>query len=106
MIRSRWPILLNALFLLWCAWWYCREAGLGLLMVAGGISALAVARSRALPGSARWIVWGGIVLTVVCLAANVERLVPPDDAPDESRALDRVITVVFAFGLTSLFFRP
>jgi len=106
MIRSRWPILLNALFLLWCAWWYCREAGLGLLVVAGGISALAVARSRALPGSARWIVWGGIVLTVVCLAANVERLVPPDDAPDESRALDRVITVVFAFGLTSLFFRP
>ncbi len=105
MIRSRWPILFNALFLLWCAWWYSRDAGMGLLVVAGGLSGLAVARSRALPGSMRWVVWIGIVLTVVFLAANVERLVPPDDALDESRALDRVVTVVFAFGVASLFFR-
>jgi hypothetical protein len=106
MIRSRWPVFFNALFLLWCAWWYCRDAGTGLLVVAGGLAALAWARRRAWPGTARWVVWSGIVLTVVCLAANVERLVPPDDALDESRALDRVVTVVFAFGVTALFFRP
>ncbi|HRR33044.1 MAG TPA: transglutaminase-like domain-containing protein [Kiritimatiellia bacterium] len=106
MIRSRWPVFFNALFLLWCAWWYCRDGGMELLVVAGGLAALAWVRGRALPGSTRWVIWGGIVLTVVCLAANVERIVPPDDAMDESRTLDRVITVVFACGVTALFFRP
>ena len=106
MTRSRWPVFFNALFLLWCAWWYCRDAGMGLLVVTGVVAVLAWVRSRALPSSARWVVWSGIVLTVACLAANVERIVPPDDALDESRMLDQVVTVIFAFGVTSLFFRP
>ena len=104
--RSRWPVLFCALLLLWCVWWYCRDAGLGLLYFAAGVAAIAVARPRALPGTARWIIWSGLLLTVLCLAANVARLMPPENALGESRAIDRVITIVFALGLTSLFFRP
>lgn len=106
MTRSRWPVFFNALFLLWCAWWYCRDASMGLLVVAGAVAVLAWVRGRALPSTTRWVVWSGVVLTVIFLAANVERIVPPDDALDESRMLDRVVTVIFAFGVTSLFFRP
>ncbi len=104
--RSRWPVVFGALLLLWCAWWYCREASQGLLFLAAGLAAWAVAQPRARPATARWVVWGGIVITVACLAANVTRLVPPESAPEELRTLDRVITVVFAWGLTALFFRP
>jgi transglutaminase-like putative cysteine protease len=43
---------------------------------------------------------------IVCLAANVTRLMPPENAVQESRIIDRMITVVFALGLTALFFRP
>ena len=106
MTRSRWPVFFNALFLLWCAWWYCLDASMCLLVVAGAVAVLAWVRGRALPSTTRWVVWSGVVLTVIFLAANVERIVPPDDALDESRMLDRVVTVVFAFGVTSLFFRP
>jgi hypothetical protein len=106
MTRSRWPVFFAALVLLWCAWWYCRGAGQGLLFAAAGVAAAAVARRRALPGTSRWVIWSGLLLTVVCLAANVERLVPPEDALEESRAVDRMITVAFAAGLTALFFRP
>jgi len=104
--RSRWPVLFSALFLLWCAWWYCRGESQGLLYLASGVAALAVARPRALPGTARWIIWSGLLLTVACLAANVARLMPPENLLGESRAIDRVVTVAFALGLTSLFFRP
>lgn len=103
--RSRCPVFFCALVFVWCAGWYCRETGQGLLFVASVLAMLAVSRPRALPGTARWVIWSGVFLTVVCLAANVERLVPPENAVDESRAIDRVITVAFALGLTALFFR-
>ena len=104
--RSRWPVLFGALVLVWCAWWYCREGSQGLLFLAAGAGALAAARPRALPGTARWIIWGGVALTVACLAANVARLVPPESALAETRSIDRLVTVAFALGLASLFFRP
>lgn len=104
--RSRWPVFFSALILLWCAWWYCREESQGLLFLASGVAAVAVARSRALPGTARWLIWGGVALTVFCLAANVDRLVPPENALEESRAIDRMVTIAFALGLTALLFRP
>lgn len=104
--RSRWPVLFCALTLVWCAWWYCRGEEQGLLYLASGLAALAAARPRALPGTARWVIWTGVLLTVACLAANVARLVPPENALDESRSIDRVVTVAFALGLTALFFRP
>lgn len=104
--RSRWPVFFSALILLWCAWWYCREESQGLLFLASGLSALAVARARALPGTARWVIWSGLFVTVLCLAANVTRLVPPEKALEESRSIDRLITVAFALGLTALYFRP
>jgi len=104
--RSRWPVFFSALILLWCAWWYCRGEDPGLLYLASAVAALAVARPRALPATARWVIWSGIVLAVFCLAANVSRLAPPENALEESRSVDRLITVVFAVGLTALFFRP
>ncbi len=104
--RSRWPVFFSALALLWCAWWYCREESQGLLLLAAGLAALAVARPRAFPGTARWVIWSGVLLTVACLAANVSRLVPPENALGDTRAVDRVVTVAFALGLTALFFRP
>ena len=104
--RSRWPVLFCALILLWCVWWYCREANLGLLYLASGLAAVSVVRSRVLPGTARWVIWSGLLLTILCLAANVTRLMPPENAMGESRAIDRVVTIAFSLGLTSLFFRP
>lgn len=104
--RSRWPVFFCALALLWCAWWYCREDSQGLLHLAAGVSVLALVRPRALPFTARWVIWGGLALAVACLAANVSRLVPPEHALEESRSIERVITVAFALGLTALFFRP
>jgi transglutaminase-like putative cysteine protease len=103
--RSRWPVFLSALILVWCAGWYCRGESQGLLLLTVGLAVLAVVRPRALPGTTRWIVWGGVLLTVLCFAANVTRLVPPEHAVEESRSLDRIITVAFAVGLTALFFR-
>ena len=104
--RSRWPVLLCAVFLMWCAWWYCREDSQGLLYFTCVVAALAAFRPRPLPSTPRWVVWSGIALTVLCLAANVSRLMPPDNAPEESRALDRIITAAYAMGLTALLFRP
>ena len=104
--RSRWPVLLSAAALMWCAWWYCREDTQGLLYLSAVVAALAALRPRPLPATTRRVIWSGIALTVFCLAANVARLMPPDNAPEESRALDRIITVAYAMGLTSLLFRP
>ncbi|MDD4101012.1 MAG: transglutaminase-like domain-containing protein [Kiritimatiellae bacterium] len=104
--RSRWPVLVSAAFLMWCAWWYCREDSQGLLYLSAIIATLAALRPRPLPSTPRWVVWSGIALTIFCLAANVSRLMPPDNAPEESRALDRIITVAYAMGMTSLLFRP
>ena len=106
MMRSRWPVFFSALVLLWCAWWYCRGAGQGLLFVTLGVTAVAMARGRALPGTSRWVIWGGLLVMIACLAANVERLMPPENAMMESRAIDRVVTAIFALGLTRLLFLP
>ena len=70
MIRSRWPVFFNALFLLWCAWWYCRDAGTGLLVVAGGLAALAwalyaVAKRR----YDSWFDDGPVFLTLSAMSA-------------------------------------
>lgn len=107
MRRNRWSILFSALPLFWGAWWYCNTSagGAGLLQVAVALTFLALLRARSVPGTSRWLIWGTLLLVVICLAANVERLVPPSDAPDESRVVDRVVTVFFAFGLATLFFR-
>lgn len=86
----------SALILVWCAWWYCREESQGLLFLASGVAVLALVRARALPSTARWVIWSGLLLTIACLAANVTRLMPPENALQESRGIDRVITVVFA----------
>ena len=105
-LRSRWPAFFGSLALLWCAWWYCRGESQALFMVAAGLAALAVVRSRALPGNARWVIWTGLLVAVVCLAANVSRLVPPSGSIGEVRLWDRLVTVAFALGVTALFFRP
>ncbi|MDX9868530.1 MAG: transglutaminase-like domain-containing protein [Kiritimatiellia bacterium] len=105
-VRSRWPVGVGAFLLLWCAAWYCREGSQALLQLALGLSLLAAVRSRPLPATARWVIWGGVLVTLLCLAANVSRLVPPEHAWAESRFADRAVTVAFAVGLTTLFFRP
>ena len=104
--RSRWPVVCGALVLLWCAWGYCRGEDIGLFLVTAGVAAAAAALPRALPGNTRWVVWTWVAMTVVCLTANVARIVPPENALTESRALDRIITAAYAVGLTALVFRP
>ena len=106
MTRSRWPVFFSSLVLLWCAWWYCREAGQGLFFVAVSVAAAAVVRGRALPGTSRWVIWSGLLTMIVCLAANVERLMPPENMMVGNHATDRVITAFFAMGLTRLLFLP
>jgi transglutaminase-like putative cysteine protease len=74
-------------------------------MVTAGLAALAVGLPRALRGNARWVIWTGLLVTVICLASNVTRLVPPEGAVGDARLWDRLVTVVFAAGLTALLFR-
>ncbi len=105
-LRSRWPVLAGAAVLLWPAWWYCRGGDQGLFVFIAGLSAVAVGLPRSFRGSTRWVIWTWLAVTVACLAANVVRLVPPEQLTGEGRELDRVVTAFCAVGVTALFFRP
>jgi hypothetical protein len=104
--RSRWPVLLGAGLLLWTAWWYCRGDDQSLFAFVAGLSAVAVALPRAFRGTARWVIWTWLAVTIACLAANVVRLVPPEELAGEGRTLDRLVTAAYAVGVTALLFRP
>ncbi len=64
-----------------------------------------MALPRSLPNTTRWVVWTWVALTVVCLSANVTRLVPPENTLGEGHIFDRVVTVAYAVGMSAIFFR-
>ena len=104
--RSRLPVFLGSLPLLWCAWWYCQSGSQGLFLVTATMAAVAVALPRALTGTIRARVWTGVGILVLCLVGNVTRVTPPAGTQLVSYEYDRMVTVFFAVGLASLFFRP
>ena len=102
---GRWPVLCCAAALLWCAWWYCRDASQGLFFLTAVLTAVAVVLPRPAPPRARWVIWLSLLIVVASLAANVPRLVSPEGALGDARVPDRVVTFFFALGVASLFFR-
>ena len=105
-LSSRWPMLCCAAALLWCAWWYCRDASQGLLYLTVGVTAVAAVMPRPAPHTVRWVIWLTLLMAVACLAANVTRLVPPEGTLGDARVPDRAVTLMYALGAASLFFRP
>ena len=107
--RNRAGVLCAAASLLWCAWGYSATGtgGQGLVWTTAFLAAVALALPRPLPGTSRWVIWVTLALTVVCMAANVERLPPPDaHVYQQAYLLDRVVTVAYgAIGISALFFR-
>lgn len=103
--RSRWRVLAGALALVWCGWWYCRGESQTLWMTAVTVAAVAAALPRSLPSNARWSVWTGLAIVVLCLVANAARVAPSTIPGETGYAVDRVVTVAYALGLTALFFR-
>jgi len=103
----RLPATCAAAVLLWCAWGYCAdEAGTGLFWTTAVLAAAALALPRPLPHTSRWIIWLSLVLTVVCMAANVERLMPTKEDYFRAYLLHRLVTALFAaLGVSALFFR-
>ena len=103
----RLPTLCAAAVLLWCARGYCTgEAGTGLFWITALLAAAALALPRPLPGTSRWIIWLALAITVVCMAANIERLMPVKTDYARLYLLDRLVTALFgALGAGALFFR-
>ena len=106
--RPRLPILCAGLAILWVVGWYSWGEGPGLLATAAICVALALGLPRSFANTARSMIWIGILLGVVCLSANLERIVPQEEAIDLLRLyqIDRIVTVAVALALTSLFFAP
>jgi len=106
--RPRLPILCAGAAILWVVGWYSWGGGTGLLATAAVCVALALGLPRSLAGTARSMIWVGILLGVVCLSGNLERIVPPEDTVDLMRLhqIDRIVTVAMALALTALFFTP
>ena len=103
----RLPTLCAAAVLLWCARGYCTgEAGTGLFWITALLAAAALALPRPLPGSSRWIIWLALAVTVVCMAANIGRLMPVKTDYARLYLLDRLVTALFAaLGAGAIFFR-
>jgi transglutaminase-like putative cysteine protease len=104
--RGRGVVAWGAAVLLWCAWSYCRDGnGLGLLWTTAVLAAVAAALPRPFPGNARWQIWTTLAVTVGCLAANVMRVAAPDEVWKQGYVIDRIATVVYAMGVSAMFFR-
>jgi len=104
--RNRWLVATAAALLLWPAWWYCRGGSQGLFIMTVICASVAVALPYALPKITRWVVWTWVGVTVILFAANVDRLMPPDQASIYyEHIFDRLITAFFSVGVASLFFR-
>lgn len=106
--RRRLPLVFAAAVVLWTSGWYCWNASMGLFYVALACSIVALLMPRSLPSTARSAIWSAVLFVILVLAANISRIMPPEDTADLARSYiyDRVGTIVFAFSLTALFFRP
>jgi len=104
--RSRWIVATAALLMAWPAWWYCRGGNQGLFIMTLVLAGLAILLPCALPRLTRWVIWSWVGVTVILFAANVTRLMPPEQASFYyEHIMDRLITAFYAVGVTSLFFR-
>ncbi len=106
--RPRLPIVFGGLLIVWTVGWYSRGGSLGLLGTVDVCVLLALLVPRSLPGTARSAIWSAVLLTVVCLAANLARVLPPTGTDETLRAYqyDRGVTFALALAVTALFFRP
>ncbi len=104
--RNRWVGVCNAAVLLWCVWWYSRGGDQGLLLATAVMGLVAVIIPRSFPGNTRWVIWTWLLVTVVCLSANVVRIIPPEKTGDTAYFVHRVVTIIYAMSATCLFFRP
>ncbi len=106
--RSRLPLLCGAAFVCWTAAWYSLGGSMALLNVAVVCAVLAIILPRPLPSTTRSAIWSAVLVLIVLLAANLERITPPEDTVDLMRVYqyDRIVTVFLALALTALFFRP
>ena len=104
--RSRWLMATAAALLAWPAWWYCRGGSQGLFIMTVILAGAAVVLPYALPKVTRWVIWTWVGITVILFAANVDRLMPPEQATFYyEHIMDRLITAFYAVGVASLFFR-
>ena len=104
--RPRIPILLIGLLLLWTSGWYGWGESLGLFWVTLVLTVVAAAIPWSLPSSLRSAIWTGLVAVLVCLAANVDRISPPEGGSATYwTVFDRVITIIYGAGIAALFFR-
>jgi len=102
--RSRWIIIAGAAVLLWSTWSYCAGDNMALFFATAVFAVLAAISKRNLPRSARWVIWIWVIVAVVCLAANVNRLVPVEGDQGGGFIFDRVATALFSIGICPLFF--
>lgn len=104
--RSRWLVAVALAVLAWPAWWYCRGGSQGLFIMTCVLGGFAVLLPRTLPSVTRWVVWTWVAVTVILFAANVDRLMPPEQVTYYyDHIMDRLITAFYAVGVAGLFFK-
>lgn len=104
--HSRWVVGSAFSVLAWCAYWYSRGGGQGLFIMTCVLAGMAILMPRTLPSVTRWVVWTWVSITVILFAANVARLMPPENNADYyDHVMDRLITAFYAVGISTLFFR-
>ena len=89
----------------WSLFWYTAENGRGLFIFGLFIIAAALFGTSWSLRSTRAFVWTAVVILILVLTANIERIAPPDDRFDlmVSFQYHRIVTVALVPALTALF---
>jgi hypothetical protein len=106
-MKLRLVLLLSGLSLVWVSYFYCSTGSQNLLILTSLIVALSIVFPGMMPNTSRSKIWTYVIVLILCLSANVERLGFTGGsfiAQTVTRTFDRIATFAFAAGLTSLFF--